>query len=438
MVSICLVLSSPFTSSSPITRSSVPPSLNRSFGVVCYEVFSYGMTPYAGRTNAEVAENVPLGLRLPQPRSCPDAVFALMVQTWAHSEIDRPVFSILAEALMDVRDRLAMGSGDADLVCSRAMMMSSEQDGAQTRYHDAGLATLSAKRKRKGQQQGSPASRIGSGCSGMPDGTNDRYRAVDNTISLSHGADQLRGAGSSGARSNAEGLRRISRISLLDHGHSRDHSGSVVNFVGGYMVLGVADQCIVLDPEGLDAQHLSATAASLQRAWLHPAAAATSCTVADHKDRRSGKAGKRPKHASKAEKRGRQANSQRTVATDLPPVVMRSQHAGEAMYHPVDLMQLDEDTLAAIWAMHHGEDLRGDDDHHLNGVASIDGLSPSQATAEPGQETDKSSHAVRLHGEVGAEGGAITNGGISRDTAARLSRKLLGRTFTPLATQAHS
>ncbi len=47
-----------------------------SFGIVLYELFGRGLTPYVGMTNYEVAEKVLAGFRLPKPTDIPDNVTA--------------------------------------------------------------------------------------------------------------------------------------------------------------------------------------------------------------------------------------------------------------------------------------------------------------------------------------------------------------------------
>ena len=42
-----------------------------SFGVLLYEVITVGGFPYQGYSNQEVVENVPKGLRISLPTSCP-------------------------------------------------------------------------------------------------------------------------------------------------------------------------------------------------------------------------------------------------------------------------------------------------------------------------------------------------------------------------------
>jgi serine/threonine protein kinase len=53
-----------------------------SFGLVLYELFSFGAIPYAGMTNRQVIEKVPTGYRLESPENCPQEVYQLMLKCW--------------------------------------------------------------------------------------------------------------------------------------------------------------------------------------------------------------------------------------------------------------------------------------------------------------------------------------------------------------------
>jgi serine/threonine protein kinase len=57
-----------------------------SWGVLLWELYSYGTQPYKGHKLPEVLRLVRSGLRLAQPKSCPASIFALMSETW---NIDR-------------------------------------------------------------------------------------------------------------------------------------------------------------------------------------------------------------------------------------------------------------------------------------------------------------------------------------------------------------
>ena len=65
-----------------------------SFGVLLWELFSYGASPYLGMSNSEAAEKVTEGYRLPQPKICPDEVYFLMQKCWDSNAESRPSFKV--------------------------------------------------------------------------------------------------------------------------------------------------------------------------------------------------------------------------------------------------------------------------------------------------------------------------------------------------------
>ncbi|XP_043201664.1 tyrosine-protein kinase transmembrane receptor ROR2-like isoform X2 [Amphibalanus amphitrite] len=66
-----------------------------SFGVLLWEIFSYGLQPFYGYTNAEVMEMVRCHRLLPCPEDCPSIIYALMVECWNETAHRRPTFSEL-------------------------------------------------------------------------------------------------------------------------------------------------------------------------------------------------------------------------------------------------------------------------------------------------------------------------------------------------------
>ncbi|XP_016399012.1 inactive tyrosine-protein kinase 7-like isoform X1 [Sinocyclocheilus rhinocerous] len=74
-----------------------------SFGVLMWEVFSFGELPYADLTEDKVLEALQEGkLKLSPPPGCPSRVFKLMVRCWAASPKDRLSFSDISAALSDL------------------------------------------------------------------------------------------------------------------------------------------------------------------------------------------------------------------------------------------------------------------------------------------------------------------------------------------------
>ena len=61
-----------------------------SFGIVLWEVFSFGMQPYFSLTNEEVVAHVRDGNVLSCPDNCPQEIYDLMLDCWAMSPTERP------------------------------------------------------------------------------------------------------------------------------------------------------------------------------------------------------------------------------------------------------------------------------------------------------------------------------------------------------------
>ena len=51
-----------------------------SFGVLAWEIFSKGGTPYQGMTNTRARELIDSGYRMPAPDGTPDEVYQLMLR----------------------------------------------------------------------------------------------------------------------------------------------------------------------------------------------------------------------------------------------------------------------------------------------------------------------------------------------------------------------
>uniref|UniRef100_A0A672GQN6 Ephrin type-A receptor 8 n=1 Tax=Salarias fasciatus TaxID=181472 RepID=A0A672GQN6_SALFA len=63
-----------------------------SYGVVMWEVMSYGERPYWNLTNRDVIKSVEEGYRLPAPMGCPGALHTLMLDCWQKDRNERPRF----------------------------------------------------------------------------------------------------------------------------------------------------------------------------------------------------------------------------------------------------------------------------------------------------------------------------------------------------------
>jgi fyn-related kinase len=72
-----------------------------SFGIVLYEIITYGSVPYPGMNNIEVLEKVQQGYRMPQPLDCgcPEKLYEMMLNCWREDPNDRPTFATLQREL---------------------------------------------------------------------------------------------------------------------------------------------------------------------------------------------------------------------------------------------------------------------------------------------------------------------------------------------------
>nr|XP_030709936.1 ephrin type-A receptor 1 isoform X4 [Globicephala melas] len=70
-----------------------------SFGIVMWEVLSFGDKPYGEMSNQEVMKSIEDGYRLPPPVDCPARLYELMKDCWAHDCAHRPPFHQLKAQL---------------------------------------------------------------------------------------------------------------------------------------------------------------------------------------------------------------------------------------------------------------------------------------------------------------------------------------------------
>lgn len=66
-----------------------------SFGVLLYEIITYGGVPYPAFSNQEVYQQVTNGYRMPAPAKCPDFLYKIMLKCWSFKPADRPDFKSL-------------------------------------------------------------------------------------------------------------------------------------------------------------------------------------------------------------------------------------------------------------------------------------------------------------------------------------------------------
>lgn len=73
-----------------------------SFGVLLWEIFSYGIQPYFNYDNQEVIDLICAHQLLPRPEYCPSYVYAIMNDSWHDSTSHRPGFKEIYNRLCTV------------------------------------------------------------------------------------------------------------------------------------------------------------------------------------------------------------------------------------------------------------------------------------------------------------------------------------------------
>ncbi|ELT93698.1 hypothetical protein CAPTEDRAFT_128904, partial [Capitella teleta] len=73
-----------------------------SYGIVLIEIISRGASPYSGMTPPAIMMMIEEDGRCPQPDTCPDSLYEIMLQCWAKNPADRPTFEFLADYMRDL------------------------------------------------------------------------------------------------------------------------------------------------------------------------------------------------------------------------------------------------------------------------------------------------------------------------------------------------
>ncbi|XP_028858458.1 tyrosine-protein kinase SRK2 [Denticeps clupeoides] len=75
-----------------------------SFGILLYEIMTFGQMPYPTFTNYQVVQKVPTGYRMSCPASCPTVLYNIMLDCWKDKAAERPTFETLQWKLEDFFD----------------------------------------------------------------------------------------------------------------------------------------------------------------------------------------------------------------------------------------------------------------------------------------------------------------------------------------------
>ncbi|KAK1338093.1 hypothetical protein QTO34_001203 [Cnephaeus nilssonii] len=72
-----------------------------SFGILLFEIITYGQVPYSGMAGAQVIQMLLQDYRLPQPPNCPLPFYNIMLECWNAEPKERPKFEELYWKLED-------------------------------------------------------------------------------------------------------------------------------------------------------------------------------------------------------------------------------------------------------------------------------------------------------------------------------------------------
>lgn len=78
------------------------------FGIVLWEIATFGKLPYTKLENMDVAERIQEGdYRMPEPRGCPRGMYAIMLRCWEEEPEDRDAFDDISSALIELAATLS-------------------------------------------------------------------------------------------------------------------------------------------------------------------------------------------------------------------------------------------------------------------------------------------------------------------------------------------
>ncbi|XP_054280011.1 tyrosine-protein kinase Fer isoform X2 [Macrosteles quadrilineatus] len=77
-----------------------------SYGVLMWEIFAKGGTPYPGYSNSKAREKIDQGYRMPAPEGTPDEIYQLMLCCWEYQPENRPHF----DRIFTIVEKICYGS----------------------------------------------------------------------------------------------------------------------------------------------------------------------------------------------------------------------------------------------------------------------------------------------------------------------------------------
>ncbi|XP_035698838.1 inactive tyrosine-protein kinase transmembrane receptor ROR1-like isoform X5 [Branchiostoma floridae] len=106
-----------------------------SFGVVLWEIFSYGLQPYYGYSNQEVIEMIRSRQLLPCPDNCPARMYSLMLECWNEIPARRPSFNQIHTRLRAWEGMAHSGSHSSGSNHSNANVQGAPSSASQSPVH---------------------------------------------------------------------------------------------------------------------------------------------------------------------------------------------------------------------------------------------------------------------------------------------------------------
>ncbi|MEQ2243594.1 hypothetical protein ILYODFUR_008506 [Ilyodon furcidens] len=77
-----------------------------SFGILLWETFSMGMTPYTSMNNQQTRDEVEKGYRMPAPHGCPAEICRVMNNCWQYEPKNRPTFRKIRAELSAIHNKV--------------------------------------------------------------------------------------------------------------------------------------------------------------------------------------------------------------------------------------------------------------------------------------------------------------------------------------------
>ncbi len=75
-----------------------------SYGVLVWELFTRGTTPYTQIDNNYIFHHLKQGNRLPKPKYCPKTIHSILLKCWSQNPKSRPSFATMSERLEYIID----------------------------------------------------------------------------------------------------------------------------------------------------------------------------------------------------------------------------------------------------------------------------------------------------------------------------------------------